>query len=130
MSRPATVADLSSYDTDDHDFLHADLNYLTRDVKVGAAVLTLISACRESDAFTVKEDSGSITVTVPLSADEKLKRLRTRQKSWDDRADWYARAVADPEGTVTEWWKPYLDSWVLEEGRTPIAWPTENEVQA
>lgn len=120
MSRPETIGDLETYERAPHDFVRVDPQYLTRDVKVGAALLALIDAARSAEGFVIDED-GTFTVSIPLSDDEVQKKLSTAQAAWDNNQTKYTEARE-----VTKLVPPYLrwavDAWAKKEELPAIDW--------
>lgn len=127
MARPETVDDLQEHERKAHEFVRVDLQFITTDVAVGAALLTLIDVARKSSTFVVDED-GQFLITVPLTTDELDSRLRAAQRSWDYNRDDYAKATADVNA-VEKWRRTGIDYWAKGEGLTPIAWDA-NEHEA
>lgn len=120
MARPTKLDDLESYEREPHDFVRVDLQYITVDVKVGSAVLALIAAARESDAFTVDED-GWFRVTMPLTEKEIERKIALAQSHWDSSRDWYETALVDPSA-IEKWKRLRIDQWAEAEGRPAIVW--------
>lgn len=120
MARPETVEDLQEHERKAHEFVRVDLKFLTADVAVGAALLTLIDVARKSSAFVVDED-GQFLITVPLTTGELDSRLRSAQRSWEYNRDDYAKATADVNSVET-WRRSTIDYWAKGEGLDPIAW--------
>ena len=91
MARPETVEDLQEHERKAHEFVRVDPQFITTDVAVGAALLTLIDVARKSSAFVVDED-GQFLISVPLTTAELDSRLRTAQRMWEYHRDEYAKA--------------------------------------
>lgn len=119
MTRPETIEDVDAYDRKAHVFIHVDPPYLTLDVEVGAALLKLIAAARNSDLFDVSED-GEFKVSVPLTEVELAQRLENAQRSWDYTEKDYEK-VCDGE-RVESWRRHAIDRWAKDEGKPDIDW--------
>lgn len=120
MARPETVEDLQEHERKAHEFVRVDPQFITTDVAVGAALLTLIGVARKSSAFVVNED-GQFLISVPLTTAELDSRLRTAQRMWEYHRDEYAKAAADVNA-VEAWRRSSIDYWAKGEGLDPIAW--------
>lgn len=127
MARPESVEDLMEHERKAHEFVRVDPQFITADVAVGGALLTLIDVARKSSTFVVDED-GQFLITVPLTTDELDSRLRAAQRSWDYNRDDYSKATADINA-VEKWRRTSIDYWAKGEGLTPIAWDA-NELEA
>lgn len=119
MARPSKVADLADHEARSHEFIRIDPQFLTRDVRVGAALLNLIEAARQSDGFELDED-GTFTVSVPLTDEELAQRVKNAQRSWDFAQESYSKALSDEP--LASYYRHTVDAWAEREGNTPIDW--------
>ncbi|WP_336642292.1 DUF7432 family protein [Microbacterium sp. MMO-56] len=120
MARPEAVEELHEHERKAHEFVRADPQFITADIAVGAALLTLIDVARRSPVFTVDED-GQFLITVPLTPAELDSRLRSAQRIWEYNRDDYAKAAGDVTA-VEQWRRTAIDYWAKGEGLDPIAW--------
>jgi hypothetical protein len=119
MARPTTIEDVDEYLKAPHTFITVDLQFLTRDIAVGAAVLNLINEARRSVEFSFSED-GEFKVTVPRSDAELAAALRSAQRSWDHGEELHAKVVDG--GDIETWQRGAVNRWLKAEGREPIDW--------
>lgn len=125
MTRPESVADLDEHERAPHEFVKVDLQHLTRDVTVGAAVLNLIEAARSSEHFSVDED-GLFVVSVPLTEAELQRKVESAQRSWDyTQTDYHA--ARDGAKHIESWRRHGIDRWARDEAQAPIDWAAHDE---
>lgn len=120
MARPETIEDLADHERQAREFVRVDLQHLTKDVAVGAAVLGLIDAARRSECFSVDE-AGEFLITVPLTEAELLSRLETAQRSWGYTSDAYS-AAREGSRQVETWHRYSVNQWAKAEGLDEIDW--------
>lgn len=120
MARPEKFEDLADYEKQPREFVRVDLQHLTVDLGVGAAVLTLIDTARKSEAFEVDED-GVFAVSVPLTEKEKEHKVASAQRTWDYNEADYEAAIADVK-LIERWRRSTLDHWASVEDREPVDW--------
>lgn len=107
-TRPEHFTDLEGTDARPDAFLELNTHLITHDTTVGAAALTLIEACRNSEHFNVSED-GEFKVTRPLNEEEQERALRQAQREYDRETELIEKVLAgEPIYKYASWQVPHI----------------------
>ena len=123
MSRPETHADLPQYERGGHQVATVTADYVVKYPSLGHH---LLAALAEAERLGMSIEDG--VISIPKTTDELDAALAQRQRMWDNSAERYAKAAADPESVPESYWRGDVDRFAAAEGLEPINWGTSEQV--
>ena len=120
MARPTTHDDLPDYQRAGHIVANIESEYVVKYPSLGQH---LLAALAEAERLGLTVEAG--VITLPKTTDELDEALTNAQRLWDNSADRYEAALADPESVEEGIWRKIINDWARENRRPEVEWDVE-----